>query len=76
MLIKSSCKRHKKLRKGLPVLPVLIVAFLLASCGQQSIQQTETTNDQDALEYTYERGYPTAVTAEAAHDAADLRRAI
>ena len=76
MLIKSSRKMPKKLRHGLPVLPVLLLAFLLASCGQQSTQQTATTNDQDALEYTFERGYPTAVTAEKAHYAADLRRAI
>ena len=35
MLIKSSRKMHKKLRHGLPVLPVLILAFLLASCVQE-----------------------------------------
>jgi len=76
MLIKSSRKMHKKLRNGLPVLPVLLLAFLLASCGQQSTQQTATTNDQDALEYTFERGFPVGDTPSSVYEASDLRRAI
>ena len=76
MLIKSSRKMLKKLRHGLPVLPVLLLAFLLASCGQQNTQQTATTNVQDTPAYSFERGFPTAVTSENVYDATDLRRAI
>ncbi len=57
----------KKLSNSLAVsLAALVCALTVTTACEQSADST----------LQFERGYPTAVTAEAAHDAADLRRAI
>ncbi len=52
---------------------VIIMTFaLLTGCNSAS----ESSKAQNSSEYTFERGFPTAATAEKAHAASDLRRAI
>jgi hypothetical protein len=51
---------------------IITTLSLLNGCDSAS----EISNAQNPSEYTFERGFPTAGTAEKAYDASDLRRAI
>ncbi|HEY1922998.1 MAG TPA: DUF1254 domain-containing protein [Tepidisphaeraceae bacterium] len=60
-------------KKGIAVLSI---AGFLASCQQQPKTTDQETAASSGADYTFERGFPTADTAQRAYDDADLNRAI